>query len=335
MALPEPSASSENLGKIIKGLRAVVDEPVLTAALIRYQLDQPMARAQRVALAVIRSMIEDLSQQLNDPLLMTRAFAQLNYSRSFLGTTFLSSTRTVLDVVQMAQRYMHLGTDLGSIGISLEGSQARVQVQSNPAFQPSRQQMDSMLYAMLRTLQSLGVQQLVAHLPAPQADVLKRHYRQLFKVPIQFNSTQECYQLSFPRIELSRALDWEATDIGRLARRERRLIRNHDAHDWAGSVMLLLPVLLRRGDASIERCATLLALSSRSLQRRLADEGQPFSRLLEQCRRQLCMEYLAAGYASETVALLIGYRQTGQFFRSYRRWFGHSPGDFQRAQAVA
>ncbi|MFD1699064.1 hypothetical protein ACFSB1_06965 [Halopseudomonas phragmitis] len=89
MALPEPSASSENLEKIIKGLRAVVDEPVLTAALIRYQLDQPMARSQRVPLAVIRSMIEDLSQQLNDPLLMTRAFAQLNY-KSKLSWHYLS-----------------------------------------------------------------------------------------------------------------------------------------------------------------------------------------------------------------------------------------------------
>jgi AraC-like DNA-binding protein len=76
-----------------------------------------------------------------------------------------------------------------------------------------------------------------------------------------------------------------------------------------------------------------LAMSPRTLQRRLQEEGLSFADLLADTRRQLALGYLSDDALSlAEVAWLLGYREETSFFRAFRRWTGTTPTAW-RAQA--
>lgn len=82
---------------------------------------------------------------------------------------------------------------------------------------------------------------------------------------------------------------------------------------------------------SLEDVALALALSPRSLRRRLNDEGHSFRDVLETERKQLAAHLLSShSMTQDEMALHLGYSDTASFTRAFRRWYACSPGDYRR-----
>ncbi|ATB39744.1 AraC family transcriptional regulator [Cystobacter fuscus] len=95
----------------------------------------------------------------------------------------------------------------------------------------------------------------------------------------------------------------------------------------------LLREELRGGDPSQERIARGLALGTRTLQRRLKDEGVAFNDLLDELRRELCLMHLKDQSLSvQQVAFLLGYAEPSGFYRAFRRWTGTTPQELRARQ---
>jgi AraC-like DNA-binding protein len=77
---------------------------------------------------------------------------------------------------------------------------------------------------------------------------------------------------------------------------------------------------------SIAQVAGALALSERTLRRRLAGEGTSYRALLDEVRDALALELLAAGGLSvEDVAIRLGYAEASSFIAAFKRWHGQTP----------
>ncbi|WP_211097126.1 helix-turn-helix transcriptional regulator [Aliishimia ponticola] len=88
------------------------------------------------------------------------------------------------------------------------------------------------------------------------------------------------------------------------------------------------------GQVTIDQIARKLALSKRSLQRRLSEEGASFKDVLEDTRRALALSYLQNSTMSiEEIALLLGFRDRTSFFRAFRSWTGQTPKSVRRRSA--
>ena len=74
-------------------------------------------------------------------------------------------------------------------------------------------------------------------------------------------------------------------------------------------------------------------MSTRTLQRRLTEQGISFQRLLEEARREMAHHYLlhSSLELSET-AYLLGYEDANSFFRAFHHWEGTSPGQWRVLQ---
>ena len=84
--------------------------------------------------------------------------------------------------------------------------------------------------------------------------------------------------------------------------------------------------LLPSGEARIDAIANAVGVSSRSLARRLAEEGTTFSEVLDDIRRALSLQYLAEPKLSvDQITSLLGYGDAGSFSHAFRRWTGTSP----------
>jgi AraC-like DNA-binding protein len=77
--------------------------------------------------------------------------------------------------------------------------------------------------------------------------------------------------------------------------------------------------------------ARALGMSTRTLHRRLYEEGTSFVDLLDETRRELAAAYIRrSDYAVGEVAYLLGFAETSSFNRAFRRWTGMSPSEFRR-----
>jgi len=85
------------------------------------------------------------------------------------------------------------------------------------------------------------------------------------------------------------------------------------------------------GETGIDAVARRLGMSSRSLQRRLADDGVRYNDLLAEIRAEFAKRYLARGTVSASeVAYLIGFTEPPAFFKAFKRWTGMTPREFQQ-----
>lgn len=156
-------------------------------------------------------------------------------------------------------------------------------------------------------------------------------YQQTFQAPLRFAAKE--YSMLFSREDLDAPLP---TANEALAQLHDRFAGEYLARYGGGRVThqarQVLCRLLPQGEPKRETVAQALLLSTRTLQRRLHEEGTSFQQLLDDSRRELAAQYLAKpDITLLEVAYLLGFADPSNFFRAFRRWFDCTPGEFRAA----
>jgi AraC-like DNA-binding protein len=100
--------------------------------------------------------------------------------------------------------------------------------------------------------------------------------------------------------------------------------------DLARTVRAILAAALPRS-MGLEEAARELHLSSRTLHRRLQDEGSSFRAVKDALRRDLALARLARpGGSVAGVAADLGYSEPSAFFRAFQGWTGEAPSAWRR-----
>jgi AraC-like DNA-binding protein len=87
---------------------------------------------------------------------------------------------------------------------------------------------------------------------------------------------------------------------------------------------------------SLEDSARRLGMSSRTLRRRLHDEGQSFQSLLRDFRVDLAREYLnTTEMAPKQIAFLLGFDDVQAFRRAFKGWTGSTPKEYRSDAQLA
>lgn len=83
----------------------------------------------------------------------------------------------------------------------------------------------------------------------------------------------------------------------------------------------------------LNEVASKLATSSRSLHRELQREGTSFKVIIDQVHANRAKQYLLANnWPVQTVAYTLGYSDTANFRRAFKRWYGCSPIELKKQQ---
>jgi len=95
---------------------------------------------------------------------------------------------------------------------------------------------------------------------------------------------------------------------------------------YRDQVRACLIEMIASGEYAMSSVASKLAISSRTLQRRLRQEGTSFQKVLDELREELARHYLfATDYTSAEISFLLGYEEPNSFFRAFRAWTGQTP----------
>ncbi len=157
-------------------------------------------------------------------------------------------------------------------------------------------------------------------------------YEAFFGAPVEFAS--EATAIVFPGWAASLPLVRQDPSLfAYLSRHAEALLAHLPPREdaLADRVRELVADTLRSGTLTQARVAKRLALSERTLQRRLRDEGTSFAEIVDETRRALAHDYLREpGLAMYEIALLLGYSEPSAFFRAFRRWTGRTPLEFRQ-----
>ena len=111
-----------------------------------------------------------------------------------------------------------------------------------------------------------------------------------------------------------------------------RLAELDDSASVSERVRATLLESLPSGKASMDAVAGRLALSKRTLQRRLSEEGTSFQIVLNRTREDLARHYLSrTAYSCAEISFLLGFEDPNSFFRAFHEWTGDTPESLRQA----
>ena len=160
-------------------------------------------------------------------------------------------------------------------------------------------------------------------------------FRAFFGCDVEFGADSDA--VSFPAPLASLPVVGRDEYLNELLRRyaEEALERSPRARSTVRSkVEDILPGLLPHGRAVASEVAPRLGMSSRSLSRKLGEEGTSFAEILDQFRAALAKRYLNdETLPVSEIAWLLGYREVSSLTHAFKRWTGTTPRQFRSLQS--
>src|SRR6267378_3523584 len=166
-----------------------------------------------------------------------------------------------------------------------------------------------------------------------RAPAHREMYESHFRCPVKFKATRNALIFSKSDIELP-FVTYNADLLATVAPQlEAELTEQLAEKTFTEQAKGILKQLLAGQRPGIQDLARELHLSTRTLQRRLTEQGITFQQVLDEARRELAHHYLlhSSRELNET-AYLLGYEDANSFFRAFHQWEGISPGHWRMLQ---
>ena len=165
----------------------------------------------------------------------------------------------------------------------------------------------------------------VAHAHVCTSDL--REFERFYGCPVRFGAPSG--QLAFSNETLALPLltaDSNLLEVLRPFCEEAAVARNKVIGSVRAAVENEVQRLLPHGQAQAKTVAKALALSLRTLSRRLSKEGTTFAEVVDELRQSLALQYISEpGFTLAQIAWLLGYEGTTSFNHAFKRWTGRSP----------
>ncbi len=290
----------------------------------------------RLPIHIFYELVTAEAKRLNDPVLglKTGQIVGLKnlkwiYDLFFFGTDGKDAIRTF-------NRYHQTYIDVFKIDIKQQAD-GWIWTLNAPQFNEIPYHfIDAIMIIMSRSAEFSGSQGILSvdfsH-PCPQGcEAIYEHH---FKTQVNFNQSQTCFQL---------CNEWLDRDIShfdfptyqKLVGSEKRYAKTKGNRSLVDQVRFILGRMLFTGDVSTRSMANAMGIPLRTFQRRLKENDISYKDLVEDTRKSLAMEYLAAGECPiNEIAFLVGYSEGPNFFRAFKSWTGMSPLEYREQHLVS
>jgi AraC-like DNA-binding protein len=154
-------------------------------------------------------------------------------------------------------------------------------------------------------------------------------YHQAFHCPVRFNEAMNRMLLNDRLLDIPH-LQADPLLCEMLDHHAQRLLKQLPAEgDFLVDLRSALCEGLNRGDVRLKTTAKKLALSYRSLQRKLKEQGTSYQEALDRLRRELAVDLLTEQQIEiEEISHFLGFSEPSSFYRAFRRWTGKTPQEY-------
>lgn len=278
----------------------------------------------RVARDTATMVWEEAARRSGDHLLGLHAAERFRLGLNNVLAHLIVSTASLGEALQAVARYQTLVV-ASDLELERRGDVTAIAVDPVGGRLPvSRHQKEFALGAIAQIIRAL------ADRPVPFAGVQFRHecpenaeaFQRFFGCAVKFRASENSLVMA------STLLHEPCRDRSAGVARRLKAMAEEDLQGQAEpSVSQWVEVALRRrlaagefAETRLENVARELHMSTRSLQRRLAEGSQTYASLFDAARRGLALSMLEGGLPRETIASRLGFASMTTLSRALRRW---------------
>jgi AraC-like DNA-binding protein len=181
---------------------------------------------------------------------------------------------------------------------------------------------------MMRTLtgKQLNPQEVTFNYPEPES---KSEYERVFQCPVLFDQTDTSMSIDIGIINTP--ITHANPDLlGYFEQYAQEFLTEMERQsEYTQAVTRILLNHMDDESMTIRKVAKELAMSVRTLQKRLKEEGVVFSELQQEVREKLAKKYLREDYTVENITYLLGYSEPSTFRKAFKKWSGHTPKEYR------
>ncbi len=149
-------------------------------------------------------------------------------------------------------------------------------------------------------------------------------YRRIVGAPVRFGAERNA--LLFPERWLDHRLQGADPNLRRILETAIAALEARRSADFPDRVRTVIRTQLLAGECSSDGVAGRLAMSRRTLHRRLAADGATYEGLVDETRFDLARQLLSSSRASMAeIAAALNYANASAFTRAFRRWASTAP----------
>ena len=239
------------------------------------------------------------------------------------------SAPTLRDTLELLVRYGHVRDP--SFGFHLQNSGRKVRIEIRERVDLLEEERVPLIETFLLSLQALIESILGGKLEGATVEVSARPdyadlYRRYFSAPVSFGA--EVSALVIPESWLDHPSAFADIAVHRASvLKLEAMAERLKGRRYTAALVEELMASAGQGGRSLEAVAGRLAVSTRTLIRRLREGGTTYRELRDAHRRKLALELLSdTSLTAAEVAYRLGYEDASNFGKACHRWFGCSPG---------
>jgi AraC-like DNA-binding protein len=280
---------------------------------------------------------DEAAEYVHDPYfgLHMGEFAEAG-SWSILGYLMMNC-KTLGDALEKSGRYSRIIGNLIEARIELHFPRARA-IYFTPPHAPkmSRHCFEATFSSsvrMVRMLTGMSINPVEATFiyPQPESTI---EYERIFCCPVRFGQKHNSmmFEMSVANLPVRMANPMLLEHFEQYARDFLAQLERNDETSQAVTKIILSR--LDDENLSIDKVAREMAVSVRTLQKRLEDEGVVFSDLLKDVRHRLAQKYLHENYSVEQITYLLGFSEPSVFRKAFKKWSGVTPREYRESSSV-
>ncbi|MEP4149232.1 MAG: AraC family transcriptional regulator [Halioglobus sp.] len=293
----------------------------------------------RIPSEAMQRLLALIPQRLDDPIFGLR-LANYVHPTSFysLGIAMCFS-ETLADFLECYVKYFRLITTNDSLSLDLDDGACTLSTIPREGMPLVPVRVDGFAALTVSTIRvALGAefapQSVTLARPSPESVGVEQKYQKFFSCPVIFDAPATTIVISTE--DLARKLPAANPELTRMYE---QLTVAHlakiDRSDFPARVHKELIKLLPMGVSGKDLVAQALNISTRTLYNKLESAGTTYREVLDDTRRGLAEDYICQGLPIYEIAYLIGFSDTANFSRAFKKWTGKSPIEFREAQSIS
>ena len=303
------------------------------AILRRNGLNPQMVRDPEAKLdaEISTALLDDCLQELNDPGMAIEVARHAQYNTFGALGLAVAAGGDLYSVLNRITRFHRLISDLVATELIVDDQSVALRFSSNTDHQPHPQ---AIVFVMATIVRLLRIRIHREHNPVAVSAPpwIETGLRQAMGRYFRCEATEaDHYSLAFDKANAQQML--AASDIQLAAMLDATLAQRLAASEQASlasKLALWIEQRLPDGEPAQADAAQECCLSTRSLQRRLSEEGLTWKQLVEDTRKTLVERHLRTpGMTVTQMAFLLGFCEVSAFSRAFKKWYGVSPSQFR------
>lgn len=310
--------------------RAIESYGVSSAKVFESAAVRPVSHSrpsERIDLDQLRVLFDRIVEATGDPAVGLRIADYMSPTMFDALGLYLLTSPSLLVLCQKLIRFSKLIADGERLRLA-EGKRCFALVGILPP-EPQLPELAHMFAAFLlrvvRSISDAGYTFHEVHFRSPSSKQLRLSMRRYFGCPVRFSS--EFDRILVRRDDMLRPLSGVSEGVERL---HESVVVEHLARVDRTNVVAQVESVLRKslgsGPPSKAEVARQLGLGERTLQSRLAAQGTSYQKMVNATRRALALGYIGQPQlALGEIAFRLGYQDTSNFCRAFKKWTGRSP----------